>query len=435
MVAATLLTLSLSLPGQLYANEVRVYAHYQAKLRPVQGENPLAGKEFEITVLTVDEDAVDVAWGITSETGLAALAWPARMGTRKRGVPVIRVDWGDGDSQVRLPELLLRSVEDPLTRGEREFRIGKETWFAGDPKDSSAGKTWKVIRKGGLGGGASATIDESGWPVKLTTQFTVGRGFAYELTMTRTRLSRLTADEMKQANGQLATWLKLVDDTGFAVDEESTPRLSREQLKSAVVALNQMAETKTIWSKVVAHSQKSLRKQGASSVAVEVMVERIMGKQIWPTQAFDLRDNRVAPSTFKEGIVVLHFWNYQERPLKQPYGQVGFLDFLCRKRKDIQFVGVVSHESAQRPETKQDAMRSARKFRDFMNVSYPIVVANNLLREIGDPRQSGGQLPMFVVLNAEGKVAYVQVGLFDVDPQRGLTQLEAAIDKVINQRR
>jgi hypothetical protein len=69
-----------------------------------------------------------------------------------------------------------------------------------------------------------------------------------------------------------------------------------------------------------------------------------------------------------------------------------------------------------------------------MNVSYPIVVANNLLREIGDPRQSGGQLPMFVVLNAEGKVAYVQVGLFDVDPQRGLTQLEAAIDKVINKR-
>jgi hypothetical protein len=430
MVVATLLTLTLSLPGQHYANDVGTYAHYQAKIRPVQGENPLAGKEFEITVLTVQDEAADVAWGITSETGLAALAWPARMGTRKKRGPVIRVDWGDGDSAIRLPELLLRSVEDPLVRGEHEFRVGRETWFAGDAKNSSTGKIWKVVRKGGVGGGASATIDESGWPTELTAQFTVGRGFTYQLTMTRTNLGRLTADELEQANAQLSSWLELVERVGFAVDENRTPRLDRERLKIAVVTLDRLAETKTIWSKVVTHSQSSLRKQGARTVAVEVMVERIMGKKIWPAPTRDLRDNRIDESTWKKGIVVLHFWNYQERPLKQPYGQVGFLDFICRKRKDIQFVGVVSHESVRRPETKPGAMRSARKFRDFMNVSYPIVVANNLLREVGDARQSGVELPMFVILNAEGKVAYVKVGLFEVDPQRGLTELEAAIDKV-----
>lgn len=431
MVAATLLTLSLTLPSQ-YANDVGAMAHYKATIRPVKDESPLSGKEFELTVLTVEDEAADVAWGFTSETGLAALAWPARMGRIQREAPVIRVDWGDGDSPIKLPVILFQSLEDPLGRGKREFQVGKETWVSGEPKDSTNGRAWKVIRKGGLGGGASATVDESGWPTELTSRFTVGRGFPYELIIKRTKLSRLTKEETAVAANQVDMWLELVETMGFAVEEESTPQLDRDQLKAAVKELNQLSTIKTPWTKVVAHAQKSLREQGASSVAVEVMVERVMGKKVWPALSRDLRDKPIDDESWKNGVVVLHFWGYQESPLKQPYGQVGFLDFLSRKRDDIQIVGIVSHEAVREVDGKPGALRSARKFRDFMNVSYPIVVANQLLTEIGDPRNHNAELPMFVVLNQAGKVCYVKVGLFDVDPQRGLTELEAVIDEIAN---
>ena len=429
MVAATLLTLALTVPSQC-ANDIGAMAQYKATIRPVKDESPLSGKEFELTVLTVEEEAADVAWGITSETGLAALAWPARMGRLTQDGPVIRVHWGDGDSAVKLPSVLFQSLEDPLGRDKREFKVGKETWLSGEPKDSTNGRVWKVIRKGGLGGGASATIDESGWPTELTSQFTVGRGFPYELILKRTKLSRLTKEETALANKQLDQWLELVDTMGFAIEEESTPQLEREQLKVAVTELSKLGAVKSPWTRVIAHSQKSLREQGASAVAVEVMIERVMGKKVWPALSRDLRDKPIGNEKWKNGIVVLHFWGYQNTPLKQPYGQVGFLDFLSRKRDDIQIVGIVSHEAVRQVDGKAGALRSARKFGEFMNISYPIVVANQLLTDIGDPRNHNADLPMFVVLNAAGKVCYVKVGLFDVDPQRGLTELEAAIDEV-----
>jgi hypothetical protein len=430
MVAAALLSLSLALPSQSFANDVGTLAQFKATIRPTQGDSPLSGKEFDLTLLTIEEEAADVAWAITSETGLAALAWPARVGSLKRQSPIIRVDWGDGDSEFKLPALLLHSVEAPLDRGMKQFRVGDETWLTGDPKESSTGRLWKIVRKGGIGGGASATIDESGWPTELTAQFTVGRGFPYELTMTRTKLTRLTLDETEAAASQLGGWYSLVDTMGFAIEEEATPKLNRAQLKEAVERLNELGKQKTPWVKAIAFAQKSLREQGASSVAIEVMVEKAIGKKVWPAKVTDLRDKAIDASSWKEGVVVLHFWTYQETPLKQPYGQVGFLDFLSRKEQDVQVVGVLSHEAVQQNDTRREALRSARKFRDFMNVSYPIVVADELLEAIGDPRKHSSELPMFVIVGPTGKVEYVKVGLFDVDPQRGLTELEDAIKAV-----
>ena len=31
---------------------------------------------------------------------------------------------------------------------------------------------------------------------------------------------------------------------------------------------------------------------------------------------------------------MLHFWEYRDQPLKEPYGQVGYLEFLFQKRKE-----------------------------------------------------------------------------------------------------
>lgn len=431
MLAAAILSVALATPSQHYANDVGTYAHYSATIRPTKGDSPLSGKEFEFTVLTLDDNAADVAWAFTSETGLAALAWPARMGRSSVQNPVIRVHWGDGDSAVKMPLLLFHSLEDPLDRGKREFKVGAETWFAGAPKESATGRVWKVVRRGGLGGGASATIDESGWPVEWSSQFTVGRGFPYELQMKRTKLARLPRDETEAAAAQLDRWLKLVEKVGYTVDEESSPMMEREQLKAAVTELGQLTTDVSPWKRVIAHAQKSLREQGASSVAIEVMVEKVMGKKVWPALSRDLRDQAIPADQYKKGVVILHFWNYQESPLKQPYGQVGFLDFLSRKRDDVQVIGVVSHEQVRDVDGKGAALRSARKFRDFMNVSYPIVVANQLLTDIGDPREHNAELPMFVILNQQGQVAYVKVGLFEVDPQRGLTELEAAVNEVL----
>jgi hypothetical protein len=133
-------------------------------------------------------------------------------------------------------------------------------------------------------------------------------------------------------------------------------------------------------------------------------------------------------------VVVLHFWTYRDAPLEEPYGQVGYLDFLLRRRggKDVQVIGVVVEDQLADEQVRRSAAASARKFKAFMNLSYPVAVDDgSLLKRVGDPRTAGGKLPLVVVLGRDGKVAEYHAGLFDVQANEGLAELDATVAKLL----
>ncbi|MCP4505273.1 MAG: TlpA family protein disulfide reductase, partial [Fuerstiella sp.] len=133
-------------------------------------------------------------------------------------------------------------------------------------------------------------------------------------------------------------------------------------------------------------------------------------------------------------IVVLHFWKYAEKPLSEPYGQVGYLEFLYNKYKqmNVDVIGVAMNRALLQSETARAGQRTARKLAEFMNLSYAIGYDDgSLLRELGDPRDSAGQLPLWVVLSPEGKIIHYHSGFYEVDRQQGLKQLNEVLTRRI----
>ena len=58
-----------------------------------------------------------------------------------------------------------------------------------------------------------------------------------------------------------------------------------------------------------------------------------------------------------------------------------------------------------------------------------------LLRKFGDPRRVGAELPLWVLVSADGKIAHYKVGFYDIKPDEGLKQLDAEVVKLIRQQR
>ena len=134
----------------------------------------------------------------------------------------------------------------------------------------------------------------------------------------------------------------------------------------------------------------------------------------------------------KDKVTILHFWAYRDTPLEEPYGQVGYLDFLLRKRgeKGVQILGVLVDEKIVDDGARRMAAASARKLKSFMNLSYDILMDDGtLLKKLGDPRPAGGKLPLFVVIGRDGRVVEYHAGLYDVKPEQGLAELDAVVTK------
>jgi peroxiredoxin len=129
-------------------------------------------------------------------------------------------------------------------------------------------------------------------------------------------------------------------------------------------------------------------------------------------------------------VTVLHFWDYRHEPLEEPYGQVGYLEFLYSRHKTdgIKVYGIAVDSRLNEEQTRGAVFSGVRKLKAFMNLSYPILFdGGEVLKLFGDPRQVGATLPLFVVVGPDGKILHYHVGSYEVDKQEGLKQLDAVV--------
>ena len=142
-------------------------------------------------------------------------------------------------------------------------------------------------------------------------------------------------------------------------------------------------------------------------------------------------NQKLKSEDLKGQVTVLHFWDYRSEPLEEPYGQVGYLDFLYGKRKEagVKVFGVVVDDRLAEGDEKSAVLRGVRKFKSFMNLGYPLALDDgSLLKELGDPRALGAKLPLYLVIGPDGHIVQYHVGFHQVDRDRGLKALDDAIE-------
>ena len=146
----------------------------------------------------------------------------------------------------------------------------------------------------------------------------------------------------------------------------------------------------------------------------------------------------ISDADVKNSVVVLHFWQYRGEPLTEPYGQIGYLDFLNGKRKKlgVKVIGVNIDERFANPQQASAANRSMKSLLEFMKVGYDVATDDgSVLAEFGDPRAVNAPLPLWIVIGHDGVITHYHTGIYDIKPDEGLKQLDDAIVEALRRQK
>lgn len=143
--------------------------------------------------------------------------------------------------------------------------------------------------------------------------------------------------------------------------------------------------------------------------------------------------HEIPSSSFLGKTIVLHFWDYAQPVTEQPYGQVAYLEFLNQRwqGKNIVVYGIAVNPRLDDPQTRSVGLRDIQRIKQFMRLNYEIVQdAGAALNSLGNPTRIGADLPLWIVIAPDGRIAHYKTGLYDVDPQIGLKELSDAVERV-----
>lgn len=423
--------------------------HYRGTVARVERDRSTqaAGKAFDVSVLvtSVDADGADYYW-LLDERGQGAFGWAERFGKWSQNSagqapeiegPALLYDYGKGKHVVRLPapRMVLGEASDNGERNKPE--IGAK-WTA-DGLESEIlraqtvdGRTaWVVEVRNQFGVQRRVWVDqESRVVLQEEDRVFMDQGTEYRLAMELAAVEFLEPAALAARQASFTALLQLqgkLKRTPRTIDEKLTPA----QLK--VLAAN-LPVTRTAVegpaTRLLATAERDLKQQVSRTSALDKVTAEQVGRKPSAFEVAGLDGATLTGDELTGAVTVLHFWDYRDEPLKEPYGQVGYLEFLYDKHKGkgLRLFGVAVDGRFQQPEGARGAAVAVRKLKNFMNLSYPILFdGGDLVREFGDPRLQGGELPLFVVVGPEGKIVHYKVGHYPVDREAGLKQLDAVV--------
>jgi hypothetical protein len=305
-----------------------------------------------------------------------------------------------------------------------------------DPQQPSA----RIIVTTNFGRAQELLYDpDTGFLREADVKLFLGRGDEFSLVVKRTETNALSdkvADKVQQAQ----RLLQQIQQDLKRPENAVRPELTDEQLSAIeqrLPELDKLTQNTPLQSlTIVVH--RDLKSQRERTDSIEELAAKFVGREA-PDLELTLLDGTALPSgELEDKVIVLHFWKYHDDPLQEPYGQVGYLDFLHGRRGKlgVKFLGVAVDPKFANPQNSRSVMLAVKKLVSFMNLSYDIVRDDGaLIEKFGDPQATGAELPLWVVIGADGKITHYKVGFYNVDPREGLKELDAAIIKAIKDRR
>jgi hypothetical protein len=444
------LLLSAALAPLLVSADVSLTAGTQLNFRggvEARVEEPGKGrKTFDLTlwILKQSDAAAEIFW-LIDERGRGEFPWSQRFGrvsvdaqwrTAAAG-PAVLYDRGDGRSVVPISWPFLAS-EKPLAAGE-SFRDGKLEFQVEKAAKVADTPVWHVNARDPFGPKRTLRVDKRSALVwAMTEKFTMGRGDEYQLSLELIGGESLSGE-------QLTALTKTIDKLAALGGKLNLPAQSQEVdwkdeqlalLREQLPPLAQLA-VGTPLAKLIDVAQRDFQLQSGRSGAVAELSSKFGGRPVEDFAAKGFGGEALDRDALRGRVTVLHFWEYRDEPLKEPYGQVGYLDFMYHRRgpNGLQLYGVAVDGRLADEKTRPSAERSVKKLKSFMNLSYPVLLdSGGLLKKFGDPRLLGASLPLFVVIGPDQKIIHYHVGHYEVSQDQGLTELDQVVLKALEQK-
>ena len=404
-------------------------------------------KQFDLYCLMQNQEGGAKIAFLVDERGGGGWAWPERFGElvlnqKNQPATATRIRLLHDHEGVNYPLLLRQPIF------EYPDKLGADATWTADKKRYEVQKLtkhkdrscWEVDVFTNVGKRETLWVEEdTGLVVAVKTKLTMGRGDPFELLMELDSASDVTADKLAGLEKAFAGLLQLQKDLKRR-ENATKPELSKEQLAATAGALESLAKdaAETPFRQLVSVISRDLKLQTRRDDDVDALAKRIVGKEAPEFSLEDLSGKTISSKDLAGQIVVLHFWKYHDNPLTEPYGQVAYLDFLSNKREKlgVSVLGVAVDPRTAKANEVVQAKRDFRKFRDFMNLSYPIALnSSTLLKTLGDPRDVEAPLPLWVVIDHHGKVAHYKSGYYEINPDKGLEELDKVLIPLIRQRR
>jgi peroxiredoxin len=413
---------------------------YRGTLIAEKGDPALTRKSFELNVLVArrSDDGGAVLWTIAEE-GRGGWPWPDRFGKLdvdaqwKAGEgtgPALLYDRPEGLSVV--PVILpLLAADGPLAK-DKQWSEGRLLHTVEGSERLGEDNVWRVSAGTLYGTKRTLWVDkQSPRVLRIRERVFIGQGEDHELALELTAAKQLDAAALDRAQEAYDALAGLKESLGH---EPRTPRLTWNEdqlaaLRDRLEAAAALAEG-TLLADVAGVAAGDTKTQKNRAVAIEALTKRIVGKPAPEFELASLDGEAINSEDLRGKVTLLHFWEYRDTPLEEPYGQIGYLDFLHRRRgaDGVQVFGVTVDERAANEATRRAAVAGAKKLRSFMNLGYGVLVDDgSVLKAFGDPRITGAKLPVFVVIDARGQVAHYHVGFYEVDRDRGLKELDDAV--------
>jgi peroxiredoxin len=384
---------------------------------------------------------------VVNERGGGGWAWPERFGAITldgQWKPVsggsIRLlfDYQGNPIAVPLP-LPVAGYAAALKTGAK-WTEGKESWEVVKQAKMQNRDCWQIQVSTGIGRKRTVWVDvESPLVVALEEKVFVGQGDEHALTMQLEAVHPLDEGQLARDTQAAPALLKLQAALQRG-ENEFRPELNEAQLKLAADTLPSLQKdaADTPLGALVAAISKDIKGQMQRTDEVARLADKFVGKPSPAVMLTFTDKTTLAEDAFKGRITVLHFWEYQNEPLVEPYGQVGYLDFLNSRRRKlgVQVYGVAVDGRLGDEQSALPALKSIQRLRQFMNLSYPIATDDGkLIAKFGDPRRYGAKLPLWVVIGPDGKIAHYHSGFYKINPDDGLQQLDEVLVKLIREQK
>ncbi len=406
-------------------------------------------KSFAITALAVaaEDGTSQLVWSL-DERGAGGWTWPERFGLltlatakSKNSQPLRLLHVHDAVPYfigIRSP---LFEFQDKLaadaswTDGRLEYRVTRKRKV----KDRDC---WQVDVASNLGRSQTLLVDgASGVLVSVEERVFMGRGDEFQLKMDLQSQKTLAAGDFDKAHVAHES-LRQLQSSLSRTGEQKVVELTAPQLKTAQESIGKIEQQSegTMWSKLAGIIARDLQQQQRRLEGVAGLAKKFVGQSV-PKSLFKLANGSTIPAADIQGkVVVLHFWEYRNENVLEPYGQTGYLEFLNhdmkRKKLMVKVIGVNVDPRIAERENSNAAIQSMRKFKDFMNLEYDLAVDDGtVLGQYGDPRTLGSPLPLWVVIGHEGKIAHYHIGYYSIKPDEGLKQLNEAVVAAVRKQR
>jgi hypothetical protein len=413
----------------------------RGSLVPVQEDKGLVEKSFTIQAMwNESEDENQLLWTL-DEGGAGSWSWIDQFGQLQwddRGhvlagslTPTLRYESAEVRGNVPVGFALPRSDE-PMAIGTQWEHEGLKYEVVEAAR--VAGQTsWMVAVRNNFGEKRTVLASmPAGLIVDAQETVFLGQGDRFRLQYQVAQRRDLATSDWKEAIEDFDRLRQLREQLEWRAHEveRNWSEEQRETLKDSLPQLRSATRTESLATLLRSAEQQARLERGRAG-ALDEMRRRAISSSLPDFQLEPLGAPAFDKSDLTKGVTILHFWDYRDSPLREPYGQAGYLDFLSRKYTDqgLRVAGVVVPENADDPQAVRQAGLGARRFANFMNLAYPLYVDQaGLLAKVGDPRVCEASLPLFVVVGRDGKVAHYHAGHYEVDNNRGLVELERIIE-------